>query len=163
MLTQTYAFYWIPTYPVSHASHLQLAILLFTVGVLLLRFCWQHSFQERQTKTLTQHCHECRSALTLRTEIHLGGKVVNAVINIWFLLGAHGHHMLCALIGTSHKPSSYLHYAGSLWMRLEYELVAANSVYPVVHNGRVRPATRSVVATYCTPCRRNIVPCNVIR
>jgi len=38
-------------------------------------------------------------------------------------------------------------YMDSLQSRLEYELVGANNVCPDIHKVRVRPATRSVVAT----------------
>ena len=59
----------------------------------------------------------------------------------------HGHHMKCALIGTSHKLAVY-NYTSSLalWTTLEYELVDANGG---IQEARVEPATRSAVATCC--------------
>ena len=63
-----------------------------------------------------------------------------------------GHHVTCALIGTSGKLAAY-NYASSeqrlstslaLWTTLEYELVHTNGDIQKV---RVEPATRSAVAT----------------
>ena len=58
-----------------------------------------------------------------------------------------GHHVTCALIGTSHRLAAY-NYTSSLAplyiTTLEYELVDANGGIQTV---RVEPATRSAVAT----------------
>ena len=53
-----------------------------------------------------------------------------------------GHHMTCALIGTSHKLAAY-NYPRSLALltTLDYELGDANGKV------RIKPATRSAVAT----------------
>ena len=71
-----------------------------------------------------------------------------------------GHHMTCALIGTSHKFAA-CSYTSSLALqtRLEYELVDANGGIQKV---RVQPVTRSAVATCYTPGRGKIVPRNII-
>jgi len=67
-----------------------------------------------------------------------------------------GHHVTCALIGTSRKLAAY-NYASlnNAWVQAGgYKLR-----YP---EGRVEPATRSAVATCYTPGRGKIVPRNVI-
>ena len=71
-----------------------------------------------------------------------------------------GHHVTCALIGTSRQWAAY-NYTISLvlWKTLEYELMDANGGIQKV---RVEPATRSAVATCCTPGRGKIVPRNLI-
>jgi len=56
-----------------------------------------------------------------------------------------GHHVTCALIGTSRKASHLqLHEQPSALTTLEYELVDANGGIQKV---TVEPATRSAVAT----------------
>ena len=57
-----------------------------------------------------------------------------------------GHHVTCALIGTSRQRAAY-NYTSSLALckTLEYELVDANGGIQKV---RVEPATRSAVATW---------------
>ena len=80
----------------------------------------------------------------LRVETHPCGNVVNAVIMLCLRLAAmarsieqRGHHVTCALIGTSHKPSAL----NNAWVRTDrYKLR-----YPKVG---VEPATRSAVATW---------------
>ena len=58
----------------------------------------------------------------------------------------HGHHVTCVLIGTSRQLAVY-NYTSSLvlWAMLEYELVDANGG---IQKARVKPATRSAVATW---------------
>jgi len=75
----------------------------------------------------------------------------------------HGHHVTCALIGTSHKLAAY-NYTSSLAISttIEYELVNANEVCQDIQKVRLEPATRSAVATCYTPGRGKIVPRNVI-
>ena len=60
-----------------------------------------------------------------------------------------GHHMICALIGTSRELAAY-NYTSSLALRttLEYELVDVYGVRQSIQKVGVKPATRSVVATY---------------
>ena len=59
-----------------------------------------------------------------------------------------GHHMICALIGTSRELAAY-NYTSSLALRttLEYELVDVYGVRQSIQKVGVKPATRSVVAT----------------
>jgi len=60
-----------------------------------------------------------------------------------------GHHMICALVGTSRKLAAY-NYASSLalWTMLEYKLLDANGVCQSIQKFRVEPATRSAVANW---------------
>jgi len=73
-----------------------------------------------------------------------------------------GHHVICALIGTSHELAAY-DYTSSLAISttLDYELVYANKVCQGIQKVRVEPATRSAVATCYTPGRGKVVPHNV--
>ena len=59
-----------------------------------------------------------------------------------------GHHMMCALIGTSRQLAAY-NYTSSLALSttLEYKLVDENEVCQDVQKVRVEPATRSAVDT----------------
>jgi len=54
-----------------------------------------------------------------------------------------GHHVTCALIGTTRKLAVYMS-SLALWTTLEYELMDANGG---IQKARVEPATRSAVAT----------------
>ena len=74
-----------------------------------------------------------------------------------------GHHVTCALIGTSRKLAA-CNYTSSLALRttLEYELVDANEVCQGIQKARVEPATMNAVATCYTPGRGKIVPRNII-
>ena len=103
----------------------------------------------------------------LRTETHPCGNVVSAVIMSCLCLTPmarsieqRGHHVRCALIGTSRKLAAYNYTSTlALWMALEYELVHTNGSIQKV---RVEPATRSAVATRYTPGRGKILPRNLI-
>jgi len=74
-----------------------------------------------------------------------------------------GHHVTCALIGTSLTLAAYK-YTSSLVISttLEYEQVNAKEVCQGIQKVRVEPAIRSAVATCYTPGRGKIVPRNVI-
>ena len=67
-----------------------------------------------------------------------------------------GHHVTCALIGTSHQFAAYT------YTTREHELVSATEVCQGIQKVRVEPATRSAVATCYTPGRGKIVPRNVM-
>jgi len=91
----------------------------------------------------------------LHAETHPGGKVVSAVTRSCFPSSSlnsnsHGRHMACALIGISHKLPSY-NYTGSLWMRLGLSTswwMKTESAQVSGVRVRVRPATRSAIATW---------------
>ena len=59
-------------------------------------------------------------------------------------------HILSDSQASCSKYLIYIIQRASLWTSLEYELVDANRVCPGIHNVRVGPATRSVVATCST-------------
>ena len=69
-----------------------------------------------------------------------------------------GHHVTCALIGTSRKLAAYS-YASSLALEQRLSTSWWIERYPKVG---VEPATRSAVATCYTPGRGKIVQRNVI-
>jgi len=89
----------------------------------------------------------CRnSRLWLRCE--RCNKVLSSFWPPWLDQLQRGHHVTCALIGTSHKLAAY-NYTRCLGLgtTLEYELVDANEVCQGIYKVRVEPATRSAVAT----------------
>ena len=67
-----------------------------------------------------------------------------------------GHHVTCALIGTSHELAAY-NYTSSLAisMMLEYELVDGNEVCQGIQKVRVEPATRC--AGLCFAIRMEVI------
>ena len=91
----------------------------------------------------------------LHVETHHGGEVMSAVTRSCFPSSSlnsnsHGCHMACALIGMSHKLPSYNN-TGSLWMRLGLSTswwMKTESAQVSGVSVRVRPATRSAVATW---------------
>ena len=90
----------------------------------------------------------------LHVETLHGGEVMSAVTRSCFpsssLNSSHGRHMACALVGMSHKLPSYNN-TGSLWMRLGLSTswwMKTESAQVSGVSVRVRPATRSAVATW---------------
>ena len=74
----------------------------------------------------------------------------NVLSSFWppWLDQLHGHHVTCALIGTSCKLAAYNYTSNlALWTTLEHELVSSNEVCQGIQKVRVEPATRSAVAT----------------
>ena len=59
-----------------------------------------------------------------------------------------GHHVTCALIGTSHKLAAYNYTSSLRFERRLSELVDANEVCQGIQKVRVEPPTRSAVATW---------------
>ena len=88
----------------------------------------------------------------LHAKNHPCGEVVSAVTIflssfwLWLLTRLEQHDMQVNW-NVPYYLAAY-NYKGCLWMRLEYELVKAKKVCPFIHRVRVRPATRSVVATH---------------
>ena len=106
------------------------------------RFCPHRSDHCRalmltcQMSPLWQHCECCNNVLSSSWPPWLAWTST---------IQQRGHHMTCALIGTSRKLAAY-NYMSSLvlWTMFEYELMDANRGIQKV---RVEPATRSAVAT----------------
>jgi len=80
------------------------------------------------------------------------------------LIEQRGHHVTCALIGTSPELVA-CNYTSSLALSttLDYELVDAKGVCQGIQKVRLEPATRSAVVTCYTPGRGKIVPRNIIK
>ena len=97
---------------------------------------------------LPGRAHKDSDYIAMITIVHWCNKILPSSFHCSLNSNSHGLHLACALIGMSHKLAAYS-YTGSLWTRLEYKLVDGNRVYPGVRV-RVRPATRSAVATCYT-------------
>ena len=108
----------------------------------------------RGLRRLCLHRSDCCRALMLtcrNSRLWLRCERCNNVLSSFWppwldqLIEQRGHHVTCALIGTSHKFAAY-NYTRSLelWTTLECELMDANGG---IRKVRVGPATRSAVAT----------------
>jgi len=118
-------------------------------------FCWRYSSQDRPTKILNTlpwllSCTDtlvCWNSPWWCSCEHF--MTINAchVATLMLESGKQWQPEGIQVIGMSCKLAAY-NYKGSLWMRLEYELVEPNRVCPSIHKVRIRHDTRSVVATW---------------